>query len=516
MNIREQLPFNDKKQSAFLGWLLSDENFFKQCAPKVRPEWFSGREGDIRGKVFAAKLNFFRRFARPPSYEELQDTPEFRDAVAGERTAMKVAFQNSLGDRPTYGLDSLAPELTLWLHSRLFTTGVEAAQDLFNAGKIYEAIKLVDDQIRTIRTQSFQGSAAYDFTMLREHAARRELETATALTFGYSLIDKLLLPEAHGIGCLLPGDTTIVLAPTNVGKTTCVISVAAANLRRNLDRRRNPVTGAYIDPSIDVLIVTHEGVDDDIAEKIAMSVLNVNRAQYRKMCKATEGDDKLYIDSVISLLVQHLKYLPMNKGALNVEDVSAAISLEQEQRITETGKGYNLVIDDYPAKLLSENMQFAQFQKRNLDEYTYNQFVQLALHYKFHCLLLIQSNRIGAKINRGQKGQEERLLTMEDANEAFGPMQIATNVLTVNRDPWSMANDFLTYLNCKSRGSETGQAIVCKSDYAHAITHSESLGGFWYKGTVPLGSLIESYYAQFKGEAIPFDQFKKVVGNPQN
>lgn len=506
MNVREQLPFNDKKQSAFLGWLLSDENFFKQCAPKVRPEWFSGREGDIRGKVWAAKLNFFRRFARAPSYDELQDTPEFRDAVAGERTAMKVAFQNSLNDRPSYGLEVLSDELNLWLHSRLFTTGVEVAQDLFNAGKIYEAIKEVEDQIRLIRTQSFKGSAAYDFSMLREHAARRELETSQALTFGYSLIDKLLLPEALGQGCLLPGDTTTVLAPTNIGKTTVKISVAAANLRRNLEPG----------PRIDVLIVTHEGVDDDIAEKIAMSVLNVNRAQYRKMCKATEGQDKHYIDSVIGLLTKHLKYLPMNKGTLNVEDVSAAISLEQEQRIAETGKGFDLVIDDYPAKLLSENMKFAQFQKRNLDEYTYNQFVQLALQYKFHMLVAIQSNRVGARINKGQKGVEERLLTMEDANEAFGPMQISTNVITVNRDPWSMANDFLTFHIGKSRGSETGQAVVCKSDYAHAITHSESLGGFWYKGTVPLGSLIESYYAQFKNEQVPFDQFKKIIGGPQN
>jgi hypothetical protein len=195
-----------------------------------------------------------------------------------------------------------------------------------------------------------------------------------------------------------------------------------------------------------------------------------------------------------------------------VEDVAAAISLEQEQRIAETGKGFDLVIDDYPAKLLSENMKFSQFQKRNLDEYTYNQFVQLALQYKFHMLVAIQSNRVGARINKGQKGVEERLLTMEDANEAFGPMQISTNVITVNRDPWSMANDFLTFHIGKSRGSETGQAIVCKSDYAHAITHSESLGGFWYKGTVPLGALIESYYAQFKGEEVPFSSFKKIIG----
>lgn len=492
MQVRDALPLNEKRQNAFLGHLLADEKFFRICVGRVTPEWWAGPEGEIRGKIYLAYSNFYKKYARvPASWDELKTTPEWRLAPHSEQSAMNRVLIESQTLRSDYLLDAIRDDLDDWYHSRLFTEAMGLAETKFNSGDTKGAYSLMAERIRAITTTSFQGSPAYDFSQLREHARRRQTEAKGALTIGYSLIDKILLPQGGGQGSLLKGDTTLIIAPTNAGKTTMGLAVAAANLRRNLEGIPT-----------DVLIVTHEGEEGDIAEKLVMSVLNVNRDQYWKMCDSTAPQDIAWLDNASRLLQEHLVYLPMNKGGQTVESVIGRIRQAQDERVAARGRGFDLLVNDYPAKLLSENMKYQNFQKRNLDEYVYDQFVMLALELKFHAFLAIQANRTGNKINRGQKGFEERLLTPEDVNESFGPVQIATNVFTINRDHWSEHNDFMTLYLTKSRSGEKNVAITCKSKYSNGITHSESLGGFAYRGNAPVGPMADVFYNKYKGEIL--------------
>lgn len=526
----DQLPFSEKRQDATLGHLLINERFFKQCKDRLKKEWFINLWA---AKIWQAKLNFYTKYGRYSTRAELEDCDDIRLSGQGDANKMKVKIAEAINATEHYGLEPLKDELTQWLHSRFFHEGIEHSTALYNAAKFEEAFAFMSKRIDDIKTTSFAGDDAYDFDNYIEHFARRELETRGALSFGIDTIDGLLLPmgtrfqrlgtldtikpgeweklppdeQAKYVkvtGSLLPGDTTILLAPTNVGKTTTMITVAAANVR----------AGKH------VLMLTHEGVDDDIAEKMQCSMLNVNKAQLYDLVKTPEGLEQMKICA--AFLKKYFTYLPMAKAGLCVETVAATIRIRQEERIevrrpeiqaarlkaglgASSGGielGYDLVIDDYPAKLWSEAVAYGQFQKRNLDEYVYNYFVQLALEYKFHCLLAIQSNRTGSKINQGQKGQEDRLLTPEDVNESYGPMQIATNVLTINRDPLSERTDFITYYIGKSRSGEKGWAVVCKSHFAHCITHSNSLGSTYYHGDVPLSGQTETLFLQNRGQRI--------------
>jgi hypothetical protein len=162
--------------------------------------------------------------------------------------------------------------------------------------------------------------------------------------------------------------------------------------------------------------------------------------------------------------------------------VESIVRRKQDERAAKFGKPYDLVVDDYPAKLITQMAKGGHFSKRHIDDISYGYFVQLGLEYNSHVLLPVQSNRTGSKINKNVQTDEKRLLLGEDVNESFGVIQQATNVLTLNRDSMDEAKGWITYYIDKSRSSEKGFAVVCKSDYGKCMTHGDKLGSVWYRG----------------------------------
>jgi hypothetical protein len=196
-------------------------------------------------------------------------------------------------------------------------------------------------------------------------------------------------------------------------------------------------------------------------------------------------------------------WIPLTKPGYTVEECDSVINRKVDEHLQRTGRQFSLFIDDYPAILQSEKNAKGMLQKRHSDDLVYSYVVRWALSFKFHSLAAIQGNRESAKINRKTKEDETRLLTMEDVSEAYGPMMTATNVLTINRDQNAMAKGVVTYLLCKSRSSETGYAVMCKSDYSRAITHSNALGGTWYRGTATMTDRIDDMLGNYNGQGIP-------------
>lgn len=481
----DSLPFSLARQDAVLGHLILNEKFFKQCRTIVKAKWFND---GYAVKVYQALLNYAEKHSTHPTYQELQATKDFENESQGVRNRMIIKVAEAINATQIYRLDSLKPELTDWLHARYFHEGVHEAQQLFNASQMKEAYAKMAEKMHLIRTTTFDDSSEFEFSNFVSFVNEQEVATQEALTFGQPILDRLLLPEAEGRGSLLPGDTTILLAPTNVGKTTTMITVAAANIRKGKS----------------VLFITHEGREEDIAIKFWCNLIQRTKAEIFEAVRGSPDGEAIRksMADIAKILPRHLTYVPMNKAGLTVEEVERKIRKLQEERIAQFGKGYDLVVNDYPAKLGSEQMKYGQFQKRNLDEYVYNIFIQLGLEYKFHVLCAIQTNRTGSKINRGQKGYEDRLLTHEDVMESFGPMTGATTVITINRDHHSEGLGYITYFISKSRSSHTGTAVVCKSDFIRATTHHERLGAMWYRGNTPLGEQVGIQFAQFQGREI--------------
>jgi KaiC/GvpD/RAD55 family RecA-like ATPase len=474
------LPFEKNKQYAVLGHLLINDRFFLQAAGKILPEWFAD---PYCNKVFAGKLAFYKAMKRCPSVEELRNLPEFLREEQRVRNRINEAINCSQTYAEEFGLDAMSRELTEWLHAQLYQNAVRQSARLYNAKKPRDAYSIVEKAMNDIKYTTFEDDKEERFDSYATDFEKAQGEYHNALTFGVTIFDRLLTPKAAK-GSLLPGDTSIILAPTNVGKTTSMITVVKHNL----------FAGKH------VLFITHEGRPADIKEKLWCAMLDCTPQELYAMYTTPEGRTK--IDFALQWLKRYLTYIPLNKAGLTVEEVASVIRKRQEELMVKNkGKGYALLVNDYPAKLATAENKGGTYAKRNVDEIVYNYFVQLGLEYGFHVLCAIQTNREGSKVNKGQR--EDRLLTMEDVQESWGPMTAATNVWTINRNPSDKIAKRLIYHIDKSRSSEVGWAVVCKTNYAHSITHSDALGATYFRGESSHSKQLDQYLDQYVGQEMP-------------
>lgn len=476
----QSLPFEKGKQFAVLGHLLANDRFFMQAYGKIQPEWFAD---PYAVKVLRAKVDFYKEMNRCASVEELKNIRDFITEDQRTRNRINEVVRLSQAHAEEFGLDALSKELTDWLHAQLYQTAVRQSARLYNNKKPKEAYRIVEQALHDIRYTSFEDDKEEKFDSYVTDFEQNQKEYSNALTFGLTIFDRLLTPKAAR-GSLLPGDTSVILAPTNVGKTTSMITI----VKHNIFAQKH------------VLFITHEGRPADIKEKLWCAVLDCSPRELYDMYKTPKG--RADIDFALKWMKRHLTYVPLNKAGLTVEEVASVIRKRQEERMAKNhGKGYDLLVNDYPAKLSTIESKGGSYSKRANDEVIYNYFVQLGLEYGMHVLVAIQTNREGSKVNKGQR--EDRLLTMEDVQESWGPMTSATNVWTINRGPRDKIASRLLYHIDKSRSSEVGWVIVCKTNYAHAITHSDSLGGTYYRGSSTYADKLDQYLDQYLNAAMP-------------
>jgi hypothetical protein len=473
MSDEDRLPFSETKQMAILGHLLVNNDWFIQASPLLKGEWFANPKC---ARIFSIKFKKYQKHGIAPTFEEMLSNDEVLTEQPAEKAKLLETMRLANAKMGDFSLKVLSDEMDEWMHSVAFRKHCMSATALFNAKNTVKAYSLLNEMIRDINTKSFKGEEEEGFDNFIGEFAENEREYSSAMTFGLTSLDKLLTPKASS-GSLLRGDSTVILAPVNTGKTSTLITVAVANIKLWKD----------------VFLITHEGRPSDIKEKIRCCYLGMKAdGLYRGYHESNEGKKALYMKLILEahmVLKKHLTYIPMNRAGMTVEEVSSIVRRKQDERLASHKTGYDMLVNDYPAKLTSSTVSGAHSNKRHVDDYVYNYFVQLALENKWHSLSAIQSNREGSKNN---KWFADRLLTMEDANESFGPMQTATNVITVNRDPVAKQNSRLTFYIDKSRSSETGIAVVCKTDFAKSTTHSDALGAVWYRGTDSYTDMVDN------------------------
>lgn len=515
-NQADSLPFSEVRQRAVLGHLIKDKTFFFQAKEKIKPAWF---QDPNCGRVWVQLLKFHEDMGRHPGKDELKEVPDILAEEVRVRGKLWSLIECAVADTDHHGLDVIKPKLTEWLHVRIYKDAAETAASLFNKHQFRPAFETMKKATREIDAISFAPEDELNFDKSYDLLQSQQLENQNAVTWGLACMDRLLTPTA-GSGSLLAGDTTVVLAPTNVGKTTTLISVIAHNL--TAPYLRQDWTKGY-KPAFeckDILFISHEGRPEDLLEKIWCSVLSilsfnsaggigggVDKPELYRLYKSKAS--RAWMDEVLkSVIKPHLTYVPMNKPGLTVEEVEAVVRRKQDEHVLKYGKGFDLIVDDYPAKLTTMVAQKGNMPKRQIDAYVYNFFVQMALEFKAHALLAIQTNREGYKVNQKRLGSD-RLLTMEDVSESFDVMMIATNVITVNRDDEAKAQNRITYFISKSRSNETGFAVVCRSDFKRALTHADILGATWYRASSSMADRVEDLLNQYRGQEVPNAELNK-------
>lgn len=483
-----QIEFEKDAQAAILGHFLQDDKFFSHLLGRIAPEWFADAYNQ---KILQGWLGFYESFNRPPSLPELENLPEFTKEDAPNRLRLKETITNALSQAKSYGLDALVPRLTNWWHAQIFGKAVRKSTSKYNVRYPQEAYEILADAVTQIKYSSFEESQEESFQNWEIDFKKSQLEYNDALSFGLTIFDQLLAPKAAH-GSLLKGDLSLVIAASNVGKTISLITTIAHNVKKGKK----------------CLWVVHEGRISDLKEKMWSSVLNCTATQLYANHMNPE-----YIGLVraaAQMMGQYLTFIHLSKPGLTVEEVDSVIRKKQDEAIARTGRGYELIIDDYPAKLTTIKNKSGNMPKRLEDDVIYNQFRTLAENLGVHVLTAIQANREGSRVNNGQK--EIRLLTKEDVQESWGAITAATNIWTINRSDVAKAGGYLTYYIDKSRSSDTGQAITCKTDYSRAITHSDELGATWFRNNGDFEQKLLQYMDQGKPtEALVLPQENSII-----
>jgi replicative DNA helicase len=448
----DPLIFSDTKQEALLGHALTNRMFFLQIHNHLEPEWFTKPNNQ---KLYSALKKFYTVEGRfPQTPVELMSSTQLQREDQGSRTGMAAALILCQASMPDFGDDLLIKDFGLWARSVLLEEYVQKSTETFNGRNPEEALDVYKEGYRKIQTAELLGGGQATDWNLEVFVAQQKSDLQNGITFGCPQLDAKLNPSAPA-GALLRGDTTVVLAPSGTGKTTTLITVATHNILRGKS----------------VLFITHEGRPEDIKFKILCCILQTTREEFLSLYSSSKSFRRKanYFSNAIKA---NLTYIAFNHAFASIHDVERLIRREQDLRIlsSSNGQGYDLLIDDYPALLYTDGLRSGQLQKRISDEQVYGCFVSMALDFGFHCLVAIQTNREGSKVNRGQG--VNRLLTMEDVMESWGVMTKATNVLTINRSPTDMAKNRVIFYLCKSRSSETDFAFCCKSDYSRATTHA--------------------------------------------
>jgi replicative DNA helicase len=476
-----RLPFDTRKQIAVLGHLLTNEKFHRIAGSKIQPGWFNDPRA---GKVYLIQRKFVQKHGRQPTIDELRSCPDIMaEPTLSEKNSLLGIIQSAQLETSNFGLDAIRTELTHWYASRLFTEGVSKSVETYNRGKFEEAYTYIWERIGEVRNASFDEDSKVDFLNFETYLNVAEEQYGDALTTGLTILDDALVPDgaSQGRGGLFKGDTTILLAPSNVGKTSTCITVIAHNIKRC----------KYVG------FMTHEGRPSDIREKVLQSITGWTKPQLFEKYKTEEG--RQILSMATSHLDKYLTYIPYNKAGMVVEDVLPVIRREQEKNISKNGQGLDMFVSDYPAKLSTNKANGGHLQQRHIEAIVYENYVQLALELNLHVLAPIQTNRSGSIANR----DDARILTMEDVAESWGVMTAATNVITLNRDLVAALNNRMAFHIGKSRSSEVGRTIVARTKFNSCITHSDVLGGTWYRGSGNMSDRIEELMIKHNGGAIP-------------
>lgn len=483
------LPFSETKQKAVVGYLISNEKFFRLVYKKIKPNWFISSKNAQLLKLFIQyyeEYKFFPTIFSFKSYKELDklDLKTKNDIIMWMDVCIAAAAQ--------FRVDELKKDFTEWLHSVIMIQSLSKAEYFFNLQDVKKTNSVLQEAVKEVNSTNFDGMQNLSFSNYETYIDEFNDSKKNALGLGLSMLDSAILQGATS-GGLLPGDTTVVIAPVNVGKTTFMITVACHNVRQGKD----------------VLFVSHEGNPKLIRLMFLANIVGCSVNKILELGTTKEGREKIHVAA--TMLEKHLTYIPYNKSdKMVVEEFVPTVIFNHEQRRQEFGKGYDLFLDDYPFILNTELAFKGSLQKRNADAVVFNYFVQLGLEYGFHVLAAMQTNREGNKINKKMNG-ETRILQQEDASEAFGPVMQANNILTLNRSPVAEQMELITFGISKTRTNKKGGlAIVAKSDYGNVRTHSDDLGCMGYYGSKTIEEKWDSLISRYKNSIVPLEQLRGV------
>lgn len=497
------LPHSTEMQQAVLGYLITDHNFFQRHIGKIQPEWFSDVENKV---IFTEMLRFYKEYR-----ERVKSSVELISMFAGydliEKRRYEAIIELAIKTRvDQFTVEYLDSQMNAWFMS------IEMKKILYNASKLYNENQLIEAAQQTIDSFDRINRMVHKSdrrVVLSDPASlfvdQTEKLFARSCTMGLYELDRAINRDIGEIriennkpawtGALIPGESTLIVAPTNIGKSTVLMTVIAHNLKKCKK----------------VLWVTHEDTELNLSKKIWKTMLETPEMHLRQTFKDKDFDPDLRkrVSAFASLIDSHLTFIHIPSSMdYYVEDLMAEIkSLNADLRSKSSdGQGFDMIVDDYPGLLQLRNTR-KDTQLRHVLSGIYGQFVKLASEESCHVLMAMQTNREANKNNK----TGTKMLSHTDVSESHEVIHRLHNVITLNRSDKNQREGRLIFSFAKNRSGPVNTTISCVTRFDLGVAYSPNFGpkpcfeidmDLWEKGWEKVGSQDKEYKALIEDKSI--------------
>lgn len=454
--------WSESWQEALMGHIFEDARFALRCIEFLKPGWFTS--GLALQQIWTSYLAFYKRVGRLPQFTkedlktEVKTTFEILDdGIFLELEPADVEKYRVLLHRCAtvsihgFPLDEIKKNLTGFARANIFKETMTGAVDQYKSRFYDNAYDWTRKKLEEIDKTDFEGDLlAMDLKSPGDWLFKEEKRKDMAISTGCAALDKALG------GGLFRGETTAIMAPTNTGKTTAMITMV----------RHALVNGNR------VLLMTHEGRPEAIRLMILAALVGIPRRDLSGVW--TQESGRKIIEEAAELMHKSLTFIPYTfTGKMYIENVTNEIIKRCETAKRNHEKPYDLLVDDYPKKLRSKSRAGSKdiAYRAELAE-IYDQFNHLSAELNLHALVAIQTNRQGSRQNRGTVDTDQ-LLGMEEIDESFGVAQNMANIITLNRSGVDAKANILSYNIAKSRNDATDVTVSTRTAYHTSLTHGD-------------------------------------------
>jgi len=451
------IPFNAQGQRAIFGKMFILPGMGQKALIRLIPQNFL--EPDIQ-TLFTLLKDVNQRNGCFPSVESFISciTFYFKANYPPEKLAeLEAITKDCIRLSSQYDERIVTKTLTDWLQTLCYRETLIKCSGLVhsrNPGSIAVAFQ---EGIKNAQAQSLEKDARFDIGDTESDFGMLTDQITNHVTTGIDLLDSDLG------GGLQKKCSTIIVGGVNLGKTSISLNIAFHNIMQQKK----------------VLYISHEMHPLEVITKFRQRCLRMTKEELIKTFLTPEG--RLAIKTLSKAISEKFIYLPFNKaGGMYIEDLLMAIRDQQDQEIAKDGKGFDLIIDDYPMKLSSYEMRQSKDFRHGVG-YVYEQLHQLGIELDCHMLMPIQANREGVKQNRNRKSEDE-MMTGDSTSEAHKVIHDADNVLVLNRSTQDEMNNIMYILLDKSRSGPKNILYKMKTDFGRMMTHDKTLGYEVVKG----------------------------------
>ena len=439
------LSLNSKAQSSVIGWIIKSQEFAYKCKQFIKAEMFND---SYHQQIYTKTIEFLNEYKIVPSIESLSNIFYLNK----EYTVFKQKIYDCEAQTKNFPLSYLSKEINTWIQLNIYKKSLHKSIEAYQKNQD-EILKVVFNKtLEEISTVKFNGNLEYQFGNPIEDLELSNKQKQNSVTTGLKELDNLLG------GGLFRGEHTVLIAPSNSGKTTVCINFVYHNIMQN----------KYC------LFLTHEMTANTIVNRIRQRMLYKTYPDYLQMIANSQELEKELLLKCESRLIKYLTYIPYNKaGGIYVEDIVDIIKQKNIELFNKEGKYYDLIVDDYPGKLVSQTMKNYKEIRHSL-RFVYEQFHQMALEFNCHAVSPVQTNRDGYKRNKNREKNDD-FLGGEDIGEAFAIVQDADNAITINRSVEDQNSEVMTFFIDKTRSSSSRNALEVKTDFSRCISHDQRL-----------------------------------------